>query len=361
MLRETFQRLAFVVVAVACLQSGFAQTGSPATAAPTVAAPPLPALPTKPADILNLGHQLNGLGDPTLPPWHARVSYQILDKTGATKEQGTFEEFWSGPNQYKRIFTSPSFTQTEYQTAQGRYRKGAQSRPPYPERLLDSVLLHPMTEAPKGSSFIPVMRQQKAGATELQCVMIAPDIPGARGAPLSVYPTYCFSQDHPLLRLAATGVRQQILFNNVVLFHQHFIAEDAVVQIRGAVTLKMHLESLGTILNPDPAAFAPPADAVLAPPSAPSSAMQGHLISQARPIYPEAAKRLGISGVVILDGIITTEGRVKDLQVATSPDQDLAFAALDAVRQWRYKPYLIDGKPVEVETDITITFNYVSR
>jgi TonB family protein len=81
----------------------------------------------------------------------------------------------------------------------------------------------------------------------------------------------------------------------------------------------------------------------------------GLLTSKVQPAYPIDAKRAGVSGRVELEAVIGTDGAIKDLQVVAGPDL-LQQAALDAVRQWRYRPYLLNGQPVEVHTIINVVF-----
>jgi TonB family protein len=81
----------------------------------------------------------------------------------------------------------------------------------------------------------------------------------------------------------------------------------------------------------------------------------GRAFHQPRPNYPDDARERGITGAVVLRAVIGADGRIKDLQVV-SGNPALADAAMRAVRKWRYKPYSLDGKPVEVETQITVNF-----
>jgi peptidyl-prolyl cis-trans isomerase A (cyclophilin A) len=81
----------------------------------------------------------------------------------------------------------------------------------------------------------------------------------------------------------------------------------------------------------------------------------GMLVSKTPPVYPIDAKEAGVSGTVVLAASIDTDGTVKELHVVSGPDQ-LQQAALDAVKQWRYRPYLLNGRPVEVRTQINIIF-----
>ena len=81
----------------------------------------------------------------------------------------------------------------------------------------------------------------------------------------------------------------------------------------------------------------------------------GLLISKAPIVYPIDAKKAHVSGTVVLQATISTDGLIEDLQVVSGPEM-LQQAALDSVRQWRYRPYLLNDAPVEVRTTINIIF-----
>lgn len=81
----------------------------------------------------------------------------------------------------------------------------------------------------------------------------------------------------------------------------------------------------------------------------------GILQHKVPPIYPLEARRLRLEGNVVLEAMVTVEGQVEDLKVI-SGNPVLAQAAMDAVSQWRYTPYLLNGKPVRQETRINISF-----
>jgi protein TonB len=82
---------------------------------------------------------------------------------------------------------------------------------------------------------------------------------------------------------------------------------------------------------------------------------QGLLIKRVQPTYPQSALAVHAQGAVQIEATVTKEGNVTNLKVL-SGDAVLARAALDAVRQWRYKPYYLDGQPVEIQTQITVNF-----
>jgi protein TonB len=77
--------------------------------------------------------------------------------------------------------------------------------------------------------------------------------------------------------------------------------------------------------------------------------------SKIQPIYPQAAKDAHISGAVVMDAVIGVDGAVRTLQVISGP-AELRAAALDAVKQWRYKVYHLNGEPHEVQTTVTVNF-----
>lgn len=83
--------------------------------------------------------------------------------------------------------------------------------------------------------------------------------------------------------------------------------------------------------------------------------MAARLVHRIQPDYPEIAKLMRLSGLVHLRAIIGTDGSVQQLEVL-SGNPMLAQAAKAAVRQWRYEPTRLNGRPVEVETSITVTF-----
>ena len=81
------------------------------------------------------------------------------------------------------------------------------------------------------------------------------------------------------------------------------------------------------------------------------------LVKQVAPIYPADLRQQGITGTVMLRAVISTTGEMLNPEVInTTVNPGLAQAALDAVRQWRYQPTLLNGQPVEVVTNIDVTF-----
>ena len=78
-------------------------------------------------------------------------------------------------------------------------------------------------------------------------------------------------------------------------------------------------------------------------------------MNKTTPIYPPIAKAARVPGTVVLQATISKQGTIEDLHVVSGPAM-LQQAALDAVRQWRYRPYLLNNEPVEVETTVNVIF-----
>lgn len=76
---------------------------------------------------------------------------------------------------------------------------------------------------------------------------------------------------------------------------------------------------------------------------------------QVRPSYPTLARQMKVQGSVILQALIGKDGNIQDLQVSSGP-KILASAAMEAVKQWHFKPYYQDGRPVETQCSITVNF-----
>lgn len=82
-----------------------------------------------------------------------------------------------------------------------------------------------------------------------------------------------------------------------------------------------------------------------------------NLLRQVKPPYPPQALAAGIEGSVVLSAVIGTDGSLSSIRVLKSMGQEMDEAAISAVRQWVYKPTLLNGEPAEVSTDITVSFN----
>ena len=84
--------------------------------------------------------------------------------------------------------------------------------------------------------------------------------------------------------------------------------------------------------------------------------MEENLISSRVPVYPETAKANHIGGRVVMQAVVSRDGSVGHLHVLQG-DPELRRAAMEAVSTWVYRPYLLNGKPVDVTTTISVDFS----
>lgn len=110
---------------------------------------------------------------------------------------------------------------------------------------------------------------------------------------------------------------------------------------------------LGSVINSTPTAV--PKAATPQRVRVSQGVSQGLLIHQVKPSYPPLARQARIQGTVVLQAVIGKDGSIQNLKVVSGHPM-LAPAALEAVKQWKYKPYFLNGEPVEVDTTINVNF-----
>ncbi len=112
------------------------------------------------------------------------------------------------------------------------------------------------------------------------------------------------------------------------------------------------LNSIGTGSKP----VMPAVPLAVARPVHLSHMSEGDLVKIILPVYPAQARSVRIQGTVVLQAVISKQGTIENLRLLSGHPM-LAPAAIEAVRQWRYRPYILNGEPVEVDTQITVNFS----
>ncbi|WP_263350713.1 energy transducer TonB [Acidicapsa acidisoli] len=113
-----------------------------------------------------------------------------------------------------------------------------------------------------------------------------------------------------------------------------------------------------SVFHPNPPPAVRPAPPRIVPVS--GGVIEGYILSRSAPLYPAIARTVGVSGTVALAATISKSGTIENLRILSGHPM-LCQAAIDAVQQWRYRPYLLNGQPVEVETTINIVLSLGSR
>lgn len=145
------------------------------------------------------------------------------------------------------------------------------------------------------------------------------------------------------------------LSNPVFSGHGRLSREDAVPILDRGINMGDAMPSLPTDQpSHNPSVSATPVQA--SPKSVRVSQLSaGMLLTPIRPVYPAIARAAGVSGQVVVSAVISNTGTIGSLQVISGPEL-LRRAALDAIQAARYRPFLLNGQPVEVQTTITVSF-----
>jgi TonB family protein len=235
--------------------------------------------------------------------WHLKASFRTFDEQGNVEDRGTFEEYWAAPNKSKAILASTAFHKTDYGTDKGGFQTGDHGTPP-----------------PK------IARVQEAVL----------DSWSGRDHPVEglFAPPFNFTYSHPILYLGKP------------------LPSDIEGMIDGKVVVAVHIESIEPLTAEDTAHLDPPPDAT--PVLNPADAKK-LIATHTTPIYPPIARAARVQGLVVLNGLIGKDGHVENLEVTSGPPM-LRQAALDCVRNWTYRPFLLNALPAEFETTINIVF-----
>jgi TonB family protein len=196
--------------------------------------------------------------------------------------------------------------------------------------------------------------ERTGGGPKLNCVTLSSPKAGTTAWDWM----YCFSPTAPILRIAESFQgADQTVYNGIVSASGAFVGRDCSFSELGKVRVRVHLDSLEALPQMEESVFAPPPGAVEIPRrvNVRGTVMAAKLLRKVTPEYPAVAKAARIQGTVVLEAIIGKDGRVGDLRTLSGPTPFIQ-AATDAVRQWTYEPYLLDGEPVEVETHINVVF-----
>lgn len=302
--------------------------------------------------------ELNGLVGEGIHPWHLKVSYSLTDDTGKTTGQGTLDELWAGSNRYKVVITGSGFEQTEYGTDAGTLRSTPPRPLPEPVARLVRTLTAPLPslDAIRYEDFL--VEQKSLGATKLDCVAARTDTEKHKVVNTGL--VYCFDAEKPILRISDNSSDQtRAIYNVLVTFQGRYVARDLRLIRNGKPELTARLDALEPLNSINPADFTPPADGGFAPHAISISPdiAEGLLLHKTRPPYPaNTAGQSGTIGTVNVEVTIDSTGHVKDGKAVTGP-LILHQPAVDAVRQWLYRPFLLNGQPVDVHTTISVQFD----
>lgn len=344
----------FLALFLAPCLAGFGQT----------AVTPQPGLPKDPRAVFANAEQLYDFSDPSLKPWRLKATYQLYDDKGSPTEQGTFEYWWASPKVYRSTLSRSGVPHTDWHTADGKHAYLATDEGfSFFEYKLQAALLSPLPDSSDldPAKFRLYREEVKLGGVKFPCIMVIPLMPQhgqIQTVPLGLFPTYCFDPNMPALRISYSFGTITTEFNQLVKVQGRLLAKEITIYEGKRQLLSAKVDTIEELTASDPA-FTPAPNAIYPKvDKVPLSAgiTVGMLIKKQIPIYPQDAKDARVSGRVVLKAVIGRDGRVHDLKVIEAPWPSLAASALWAVSHWEYKPYLLNGEPVEVETTVTVIY-----
>lgn len=306
---------------------------------------------------LHRAESVNSLDDATLKPWHLKLNIQFFGDDGKPTEQGTLEEWWAGPDKDKRVFISPTYTATEIRIKDGLYRSSGIGFVP---EMLDAVrqqVVHPTPEKSDEAGVKLELRKQAFGKAEMDCIMLSLPVESVGFPPLGLFPTYCFDRGKDSLRVNFSLGSPFIIRNGIGLFQGHFVSTAITAKSNNLTVMEAHIDKLETF-SPSDADFMPTPgmEKIPAAVRVKSGLVAGRRLSGPPPQYPAGARERRATGSVVMHVLIGTDGHIYKLKLVSVPDPELAIAAVAAVRQWTYQPYLLNGVPVAIESTIAVNF-----
>jgi len=296
---------------------------------------------------LNKEAALNGLQSSDLLPWHIVVTYDQFDEDGDNVHSGVYEEFWAGTKKYKRIYKSDNLNQTDYATEKGLYRLGDQQWPDRAQLQVRSEIVEPFSYAATLVGFHGTNVERTFSDYKLRCVLLEKD------SVISNPTQYCFEPDGSVLRYSKGFGWFQTVYNEIVPFQGRSLSHEVEITDGGKPYLKLRVQTIELISHIDDADFLPPQTAI-GPLGNRVSGVHPVPVKMIPPQWPASFRSQHFT--VTTEVVIGKDGRVVSVHGTSGPTEAYKTCE-DSVRKWVFKPYLILGEPVEVETKVSCTLN----
>lgn len=297
------------------------------------------------------------LEDITTRPWHAKLAVTLFDADGKNPVEATIDYWQSGKDSRRIIVVGADIDtklRSEGKTYSGTTGLGVTSTA---TDVFDSFI-QPAPTLLEIDQSRPESRRQTFGKTPLDCVILSDPHAHITQIPVGLYPTFCLDTTADRL-LASFAGNVQMSINQTGRFLDHDVSM-AFTLVEGKAVLATAKVLELTTFVPAVDSFAPGPElksGVKRIAKISSGVMARLKLSGPAPTYPDSARKSHMDGTVILDVIIGRDGHVHRLQVVSTPDADLGMSALSAVSHWIYKPYLLNGEAIELDTTVAVSFN----
>jgi hypothetical protein len=308
-------------------------------------------------DRLKSAADLTALDGSGLRPWHWKLDISLFDNEGKNPKTGSLEMWFSGGN-LRSVESLGSKQITTLRIGKDLYRSAGDEKDMAGIRLIEMQALHPIPDEAIQPSTTVKLVQEAAGAIKLDCMVPTVAQQNADAIPGIQAVSFCFEQDTPKMLVTQEPGSFSVLRPRVGMFQSHQVPVELQI-FAGTVMLS---DAKTTVLATEPAdpsifQIQPGMAPVNAPVVLPAVDLRGLILSKNPPIFPPDAKEHHVAGAVIFDATIGKDGHVASLEPMAQSNAALIGSAKDAVSHWRFRPYLIDGIPVEVKTQLTVVYN----
>jgi TonB family protein len=301
--------------------------------------------------IFNKGVQLNGLTAKDMQPYHLKATYELYEGD-PTPEAGTLEVWSTGPDTWKRTYTGKKYSGTEWSVSPTEhYQAKGDPKVNFDHAKLDQRIAIPATDPMfQAAGFKPELEFNgglMSTPVAMTCIMVSP------AQNLTGLPTYCFDDDSYLRLMTSPDTAFQL--NEYQVFQNRAVAKDVKVIFNHHLTSTIKVVSLEALSAADAAAVKPAAGALPQPYSRLPGDPKLVVVKQSGAMYPMKAAEQRALGTVMVNVVILKTGKVKIKGANGSPY--LTQAASDAIADWKFQPYQINGQAVDVEAVIPYTFD----
>ncbi len=308
----------------------------------------------------------NNLEGDDIKPWHIRLNYQVTPPQwpGSKEEghyEGTIEEWWASDTRSRTEYVVNGKRKRFDVTDNGVYESGDLDTVPYSVGAVLTDVLWPMPPTTVLAKLTFAEAQQKIQGIKMRCVAIAGFV-GEKDTGSQIAHNglrWCIAPADPYLRIVFSSKDiHDYLRNNLLSFQNRAISGEFIAAGNGRINEKAYVEKLESLPKATDTVFVLPAGA--AKKGDKPVIMTGSISAPIRifyvsPSYPRIGKINHISGTVVLRGVINEEGKMTDLKYFSGPKL-LINPSIDAVKQWRYIPLSMNGKPIPVKTEVNVVY-----
>jgi hypothetical protein len=306
-------------------------------------------------DRLKAAAELGSLDSSGLRAWHWTMDISVFDKTGANPQKGSLEMWFSDGN-LRSVESLGTKQITSLRIGDKLYRTAGDEKDFAAISLIEMQALRPVpNEVIQPSTTVKLMPEAVA-SIKLDCLDPTVTQPTSDAVPGTETVSFCFEQGTPKMVVMEEPGNFSVLRPRVGMFQGHQVPVElqtfsGAVMLVDAKTTKLSTEPADASLFQVGPGMGPVEEVTL-----PQGDLRGLILSRNAPVLPADAKEKHLGGMVALDATIGKDGHIGPLQPTPLSNPALVASTKDAVSHWLFRPYLINGIPVEVKTQFVVTY-----